>query len=514
MSFSTIRKLAAPTLAIIRSDKFFYGVVALLIIQGIWMALTARYPMAFDENFHFGVIQIYANQWSPFITSTPPDSGAYGELIRTTSYLYHYLMSFPYRFIALFTHDQTVQVILLRFINIALFAGGLVAFRRLLRQLKISSGIVNFSLFILVLIPVVPFLAGQINYDNLTFLLVPLTGLLAISCSNTLTKKGYLPAVSFVLLLCIGMLGSLVKYAFTPIFAGALLYVGYMIFKHKKYGKVFKGAWKSFTRLPVIAMFSLATLLIISSGLFAERYGENVLVYGAIEPDCADVESVEHCSQYGPWERNYGIEMSNQEKGNTGIPNLAIFLPNWVDGMMHRLYFAINYNYTNYKELPLPIAAAYTMGFIGLALACFYWRLLIKNPRFLLAAFIVGLYVLALLYTNFKDYIHYKAMLAINGRYLIPILPLAFGVMATACSLFIKRVVAVRTRFKKPQLVQFALVAAIIILTLQGGGILTFAVRSDSGWYWKNPTAEALGGGLKNIATPLIFGAKDRGKAA
>lgn len=514
MSFSTIRTLAAQTLAIIRSDKFFYGVVFLLIIQGVWMALTARYPMAFDENFHFGVIQIYANQWSPFITNTPPDSGAYGELIRTTSYLYHYLMSFPYRFIALFTHDQTIQVILLRFINITLFAGGLIAFRRLLQKLHVSSGIINFSLFILVLVPVVPFLAGQINYDNLIFLLVPLTGLLATSCVSALTQKGRLPASSFILLLCIGMLGSLVKYAFIPLFAAALLYLGYAIFRHKKYGRVLKDSWQSFKRLPIWALCGLMALLVISTGLFAERYGVNVLNYGAIEPDCADVESVEHCLQYGPWGRNYGIEMDNQAKGNTDLPNLAVFLPEWVGGMMHRLYFAINYNYTNYEELPLPIITAYVMGFIGLALACFYWKPLVKNPGFLLAILIVSLYVLALLYTNFKDYIHYKAMLAINGRYLIPILPLVFALMATSYSLFIKQVVVVKSRFKKPQLIQFSLIAVVAILTLQGGGILTFAVRSDSGWYWENPTAKVLGGGLKKAAMPLILGAQKRGNPA
>jgi hypothetical protein len=514
MNFSTIRKLAASTLAVIRSDKFFYGVVILLIVQGLWIALTARYPMAFDENFHFGVIQIYANQWSPFITSTPPDSGAYGELIRTTSYLYHYLMSFPYRFIALFTHDQTTQVLLLRFINIGLFTGGLFAFRRLLQQLHVSSGIINLSLFIVVLIPVVPFLAGQINYDNLTFLLVPLTGLLAVSCARAVTQKGYLPASSFIVLLCIGMLGSLVKYAFIPIFAAALLYLGYVIFRHKKYAKIFAEGWRSFTRLPVWAICGLGALLIVSTSLFAERYGVNVLTYGAIEPDCADIESVDHCLQYGPWGRNYGIEMDNQVKGNTGLPNLAVFLPEWVGGMMHRLYFAISYDYTNYQELPLPIITAYITGFIGLILACFYGRTLIKNPGFILAILIVALYVLALLYTNFKDYVHYKTMLAINGRYLILVLPLAFALMASSYALFIKQIVTAKTRFKNTQLVQFSLVAAVIVLTLQGGGILTFAVRSDSGWYWENPTAQALGSGLKNAATPFIFGAKERGNPA
>jgi hypothetical protein len=213
------------------------------------------------------------------------------------------------------------------------------------------------------------------------------------------------------------------------------------LFRYKKRSKIFVDTWQSLRRLPIAATCALVALLIVSTGLFAERYAVNMVMYGDIEPDCADIESVGDCLQYGPWSRNYTIEMDNQTQGKTGMPNLVAFLPEWVSGMMHRLYFAINYNYTNYEALPLPITTAYVAGFIGLALTCFYWRILLHNPRFLLALIIVILYVLALMYTNFKDYVHYKTMLAINGRYLIPILPLAFGLMGTAYSLFIKRVI-------------------------------------------------------------------------
>ena len=41
-------------------------------------------------------------------------------------------MSFPYRLVEAITSSQAVQVIFLRFINIGLFAWGLVLYRRLL----------------------------------------------------------------------------------------------------------------------------------------------------------------------------------------------------------------------------------------------------------------------------------------------------------------------------------------------------------------------------------------------
>jgi len=508
MPLPSIKKVAASSLLVLRSKKFFYGIVALLVIQAIWMALTAQYPMAFDENFHFGIIQIYSHQWSPFITQTPPDSGAYGELTRTPSYFYHYLMSFPYRITALFTDQQIVQVIVLRFINIAFFAGGLVAFYRLLHRLKFSAGATNLSLLMIVLIPVVPFLAGQINYDNLLFLIIPLTALLALSCSETLTDKGFLPAKQLSLLLGLGMVGSITKYAYLPIFFASLVYLVVILIRHKKPDSLTR-TWRSFKTLQPKWQLALAALLVVAGGLFTERYAVNAITYKSLEPDCAKVESVSHCMQYGPWGRNYNIKTSNEAAGNTGLPNQFVFLPEWVVGMMHRLYFAINYDYANYYGLPLPIITASVVGVIGLILVAIYWRVLLRhNPQLWLVVTLVAIYLAALLYVNYSDYLRYKMLLAINGRYLILILPFVFAFMATAYSLALKKMAS-----KKQATAKAALALGVLALTLQGGGILTFAVRSDDNWYWQNPLAHSLGRGLKDAAIPFIVGADHKDRA-
>ncbi|MGI0134888.1 MAG: hypothetical protein ACREBW_08030, partial [Candidatus Micrarchaeaceae archaeon] len=84
--------------------------------------------MAFDENFHFGLIQLHADQWLPFFTHQPANADAYGAIARDPSYLYHFLMSIPYRLIRLITPNTTAQIIALRLINIALFTSGFVLF--------------------------------------------------------------------------------------------------------------------------------------------------------------------------------------------------------------------------------------------------------------------------------------------------------------------------------------------------------------------------------------------------
>ena len=64
-----------------RSPQTFYVVVGILVLQSVWIALTARYPQAFDENYHFGLIQLHAHQLLPFFTHQPSDSTVYLSLI-------------------------------------------------------------------------------------------------------------------------------------------------------------------------------------------------------------------------------------------------------------------------------------------------------------------------------------------------------------------------------------------------------------------------------------------------
>src|SRR5580692_8418743 len=89
--------------ALIGSRRFFWGIVALLVLQAVWIACSGRYPMAFDEDFHLGIIRLYAHHLSPFWNGQPAGADAFGAVSRDPSYLYHYLMSFPYRLTSVFT---------------------------------------------------------------------------------------------------------------------------------------------------------------------------------------------------------------------------------------------------------------------------------------------------------------------------------------------------------------------------------------------------------------------------
>ncbi len=151
----------------VKTRIFFALTLVLFFIQAVWLALTAVYPLPFDEYYHFGLTKLYASQWLPFIQSQPPEVSLYGDITRDPSYMYHYLMSFPYRLFDMFTDSQMVLVIALRLINIAFVVWAIILFRRLLITWNISRAKIHLVIAIFVVTPIVPLLAAHNNYDNL-----------------------------------------------------------------------------------------------------------------------------------------------------------------------------------------------------------------------------------------------------------------------------------------------------------------------------------------------------------
>lgn len=497
-----MRRVLRTLASLLASNKFFAFIVGLLIFQAVWIALSAQYPLAFDEDFHFGIIKIYSHQWSPFL-HTSPDTGTFGALTRDPSYLYHYLMSFPYRFIALFTQNEVHQIILLRFINIALFSAGLVAFRHLLLQLNITHRLTNFSLFMLVLVPVVPFLAAHINYDNLLFLLIPIVLSLTVTCGRTLQRENHLPVIQLFLLAILSLLTILVKYVFLPILLAVCLYLLVIFWRSADKKTVLRRFAGSFMKLSPALKLSLIVGLVIAGSLFVERDVVNVIEYGKITPPCSKVESIQYCSQYGPWARDHFLTQQIAN-GNAAKPrpNPFIFAEEWAHDLLYRLYFAINYDYSTKPPLLVPYRVAAGIGFFGLLFLCFWGRRILRQHKgFIMPLAAVLIYAAALFYTNYTDYLKYGERVAINGRYFIPLLPFIFVVIGLAYQYFF-------TLLRQPWRHYTKLTLAVIVLTsiIQGSGLLTFIAESEPNWYWQDKTVIAVNQTAQKAIVPLIFG--------
>jgi len=494
------QKFSNRLLALLSSRKFFWGVIVFFVFESVWIAVSARYPMAFDEDFHFGILKLYAgNHFSPFFASQPAGGDAFGAVARDPSYLYHYLISFPYRLVSLLTDSQMAQVVILRCVNVALFAGGLIAFRKLFLRAKLSPALAHVVLTIFVLIPIVPLLAGQINYDNLLILTVPLTLLLAISILDGIrAQKIHVAQILF--LGSVLFLESLVKYSFLPI-AGAV--AGYLTYR------LVRSFWARWSTLPEAVVTNyrqlssktiagLAVLLVVSMGLFVQRYGVNALTYRTALPDCAVVLTEAQCHHYVPWARNHELVSQKVaiDKNPLAYANL------WFHAMLLRSVFAINgpfSDYTNYFPLWLPQATIEFLCLVSVVLAIFFAKkLFARHPELQLLAATALLYLVVLVYTNYKGYLHTGEPVAVNGRYLLLVLPLVLAIAALAFVCFLRKLNIVWFR---PMLA-----TVIIMVLLQGGGFVTFILQSDATWYWSgNRTVEHMNSVARTILRPLVY---------
>ncbi len=494
-----MRKLTQTLTRFFGSRRFFYIVMGFFLFEALWLVFTAIYPMAFDEDFHFGLIKLYAHHWTPFLTEQPVGAEKYGAVVHDPSYLYHYLMSFPYRIVAFFTDSETKQVIALRLLNVAMFTYALVLYRKVMLRAKASAALANITLAIFVLIPIVPFLAAHVNYDNVFMILVPLLCLTGFAVIEGLQQKRIdLRAILAFAILC--MLTSLVKYAALPVALAGVVFL--LVVLVRAYRRRFKSLWPDikagFGGLTTSAKYVWLGLFLLSAVLFIQRYGVNLALYKTPVPDCGQILTVDQCNAYGPWARDHGYA---QQVPDDFKPNPVTFMGSWLHGMWHRLFFAINsvkYYYINYLELPIPSHTASVLAIVGLLAWVVWWRAVFRGNILLAFATTMALgYLLVLWLNGYEDYSKLGRAVAINGRYLLPIFPLLAIGMGKAIGLTLQKF---KVQQAKPYLATIA-----ILLFLYGGGVFTFILRSDATWDWPNQTVIHANNAVRKVLAPIIY---------
>lgn len=465
-------------LRFISSELFFRLIIGLLVLEAAWIAIGARYPQAFDEQFHFGLIQLHAQHWWPLLSSQPTGTESLGAFTRDPSFLYHYLFSFPYRLLSHITSNLTTQIIVLRLMNVALFASALVPIRKVLRYSSASPAMIHTSLFFFVLIPVVPMLAATINYDNLFIILVSLTILCLLRFRAAKTFNTRLACQ----LLLLGTFTSLVKYAYLPIFVAV---VGYLIYRVAKSRP--EVILKDARALPRSFLLVGGVLLVLGGGLFVERYGLNMLQYHSPIPECDQVLSIDRCQSYGPWARNYMLANMNIQLSK----HQTYFYPyQWLCRMMQELTFAISSGFNGYGSVdywqaeapPVSKALAWVVLCTGTLAIVLSWKKLRQEPVLRIVMLVGGAYILALFAQNYLDYLHTSFVVAVHGRYLLPFAPmLLLAIMLAFRQLLQRKPLA---SWNRPAIKVATACAVALLFVTQGGGDVTYITRSESRWFW------------------------------
>lgn len=421
-------------------SRWLFGLtLALFMAEAGWLAATSRFPMAFDEAYHFGLIRFFSHHPDPLITAQPAGTYRFGAIIQNPSFLYHYLLSFPYRLMTLFTRNPEIQVICLRLINVALAVASLVIMRRLLRLIGFSKPLANLLVLAVALTPLFTVLSAQISYDNLLILGTSASVYLCVSVLQDL-RGGRADIRKLAILGCLCLFTSLVKFAFLPIFVAITGLVVWAVRSawHKDPSGLKSGAARSYASINRYIKVLLLAFLLLGGFLFMHFYGVNLVRYHNPVPQCDQVLNVADCRHYYAWNDNY-VARSYQAAHHAGHNMNALqYSAYWLVVNSFELFSVlVPLQGGIYSFLPYLVIT----GLFGvLMFLCMIANLskIMKN-RGLMALFVIAVSYLIILWTrNYHDYLRLGHPSAIAGRYLLPVLACIYALLASGLSYAVK----------------------------------------------------------------------------
>ncbi len=469
-------------------SKYFFGLIVILFfIQALWIAITFKI-LPYDENFHYPVIQIFAQQISPFIANQPTQYDYLGNLSNGSATLYHYLMSFPYRLLDIFGANYEAKVIVLRIINIILACVGLIVYSTLFRRVGFRQIFINIAFLFYILIPIVPLTAATINYDNL---LLPLAGLFFLFSVNILIEKK-IRWENYAGVVITGCLASLTKFMFLPLFAVGIIYISLFTYRNKNIKDLPKNISRSFKKSNKIYLGLWATALVIPIVIFSGVYLKNIIQYKTPTPSCQAVLSMDRCLKNAVFRRDLNAVNTKDQRPKLDPPSL---MSAWAVGLNSQN--SANAFSGEVKTAPNRfLTAIYLLVFVSLGSILYAWQSLQKNKAWYFLLSMILALVSSLFLLNITGYYKTHMLLANQPRYLLSIVPIFL--VFTAVS--INHILGSRFWLK------VTLVIAILAVFTQGGGVSTYISHGSEAYYWDNKNVIRVNQSLQKIVSPLVKG--------
>lgn len=476
------QKITTGSRRILGSEGFLYAIIGLVIVQALWYVFSFKLAL-FDEGQHFGFTQFYTHTLNPFISHQPQGWDQLGEIPRSPSYLFYYLMSWPLRIVTIFTSSIVIQGITLRLIMLGFFIAGLILYRRLFLRLGASRTLSNAMLLLFILLPLVAVFPGAYNYDNVIFFLFPL---LLLNTLNVINSK-HLNFTNITSIFIVGLLGCMMNVLFIGLFIPVLLYLSIYLYRlhrarlPRELGKAFRATNK--------ALRIVLILLVIGLGLlFVERHVVNVVKYHNIDAPCTSVMSKQRCLKNYTAARNVQFHDTKPTDFHPINPfnyTLVMWLPSMVNtaGTISPV-----------ELLPLMGLYLYSILFFGTAIFLIYVRYFWQQKSDRVIIVISLGYVLVLWIQLYASYWKLGQPVAISSRYLLPVLPLFAFYVARACLLALS---------KRRSIAVLVFMFALLIAT-QGGSITTAALTAD-GFEQQNRVVHSANNALDSIFHKIVI---------
>lgn len=473
-------RTAAALAAVVTALGSWWFAAAVLVgfaAQAAWIALSARLVI-YDEKYHLLAIEAFSHRRTPILDQEITD-GAIGDAERYGSWVYHYLMSIPWRAMRGAGVEADTRIVVLRLVTVLMVTAALLVFRKVFRDLGASRAVANVTLLVLAGSPLLVFLSGAVSYDNMLFLVAAgfYLAVLRVWKAEGFDLTGWLAVIA------LAGFGSVTKYTFLPVVAilGVALLVRQAGAIRRDAVPAARGYLRGLGRSALARRIALILAALLGIVVVVERYVVNLVVYRALTPACEAVHETDICAMFGPWARN--VEL--RESFDALSPSLHTFLDylgtQWVPLMFRysTLIGVVDADDVSRSTTGPAVTGALTALFVvalGVVLVIGWGAVKqIAGARLLLAA--SAFYLLALFVQNYTDYLSMGVAVGVASRYALLVYPLVLGV---AC-LVVSRIVSL-TSVSGGRGLKVLLVAGLLLCLLQGGGFLSYLVSVELEW--------------------------------
>jgi hypothetical protein len=406
---------------IILSKRFIPFAFAFFAVQAIIYASIFGFGIPSDEQYHFSSAQYYAQQpllEGPFTEGQSPETIRDSRHIdRNTSYFYHYALSFLIRIFEAVGIGRDTQILLLRYVNVALAVLSLFVVKRILDLLSKDKIAKNLAIALYVLTGAAVWLAGSINYDNLAMLMW-----LGFIWLGILFIKRPRPNI-LLGLIALSLLTPITKFTYTPfMFVGLIIVLVLAWHKHQASLKQID-LKKILSSIKQRSTIILIVLTILCAGLFIERVGMNLVDYGRVQPRCDQTFTPAECRTNNVYNRGFEQSQKFSEEDQTSIVrdwDPFTHTGIWIYKMYNSLPWHLGHQRiesNNYSEV-----IAWLFAGLALVTALFSRRKISISTPLLFVMSLSAVYISGVFLRNLETYLTVGRMNAYQGRYLLPVL--------------------------------------------------------------------------------------------
>lgn len=403
-----------------------WSIFVLFLVTLLFFTFKLRVGLSPDSFYHIRVSQAYATTWG--IPENTPDTYQWRDITRIP-YLYFWINA---RVLNL-NNGFINEIILLRIVNVIYSLGTVFVTYLLSKELLNGKWSKLIPVFLLTNTLMFVFLSASINYDNLANLFSVLGIYFFVKF-----VKSKLNIKCLLLMLIALCLGSFTKYTVLPLAFILVTLSTFHIFLDRKYLKNIKlGKNKLlFIPLTILLFFNL------------QIYGINLIKYGGLEPKCNQVLTHEQCLTNGVYYRDNvtmkSIEINGVSQIFQMISNDERVTPfeyagHWIWNLVGKLFGIMGDNSLQTTDTLKTLYLVF-LG-IGIITSIIYRKKWNRLDYYLFITFMFYMLVL-FLSQNYKMYLKYDHMfLALQGRYIFPILSIGYIMYIKSIFFIIKKLV-------------------------------------------------------------------------